>query len=125
MPILINTRPELGVIYVVCTGVIRLDEIMQYESDVVADPQFDPGFAELLDLDFKQVSHVVNYEKNHARYVGTRKVAFVAPKDLEFGLTRMYEMMEEDSPMDTRVFRDTKTACEWLELDPDKIGFDS
>ena len=119
MPITYQILADVRAIVVECQGAVTLEEILQYEGDVVADPRFDATFAEVfdlrgagtLDLSFEEVERVVDLEKNHKRYAGNRKTAFVAPTDLEFGVTRMYQMMEEDSPMVTRVFRSAEAAC--------------
>lgn len=124
LPISFKVLPAVRTIHVRCEGIVSLDEILCYEVDVVADPRFDSAYAEVFDLreaeklDVSQgdVTQIVGYEKSHEQYVGSRKAAFIAPQDLEYGLGRMYELMEDDSPMETRVFRDASAACEWLGL---------
>jgi hypothetical protein len=126
VPISFEIRPAARLVYVKCTGVVSLEEILRYETVVVTDAEFDAEYIEVLDLrtaerlevSRDEVARIVGYEKNHERYIGKRKVAFIAPADLEFGLGRMYEMMEHESPMETQVFRNIDTACEWTGLSP-------
>ena len=107
-----------------CTGVVSMEEIFDHEAAVVIDPRFDATFtefidlssAERLDLSHSDMGYIVDCESSHHRYVGNRKVAFVGPADLEFGLGRMYQMMEYKSPMETQVFRHLGAACEWAGL---------
>ena len=47
------------------------------------------------------------------------KVAVVAPKDLSFGLARMYEAFADSVPWDFVVFRDIDAALAWLGLPND------
>ena len=122
MPISFKVLPAAKAICVRCEGIVSLEEILRYEVAVVTDPHFDSEHAEVLDLraaekldvSHADVARIVGYEKSHGQYLGSRKVAFIAPADLEFGLGRMYELMEGDSPMETQVFRDARTACEWV-----------
>jgi len=124
MPISFKVLPEVKAIHVKCTGVVSMEEILDHEVAVVIDPRFDATFTEIidlssaerLDLSHQDMGNIVDYENSHQRYVGNRKVAFVGPADVEFGLGRMYQMMEDGSPMETRVFRDLGAACEWAGL---------
>lgn len=45
----------------------------------------------------------------------------VAPRDVSFGLARMYEMSSTDIPRDFVVFRDLDAAAAWLGI-PDDSG---
>ena len=42
------------------------------------------------------------------------KLAVIAPRDLLFGMARMYEMLRDDSPVEVRVFRERDEAESWL-----------
>ena len=125
MPIAIDIDPSRRLVHARCTGVVTLDEILQYEIDAVADPGFDPTFSEMLDLreadkldlSGRSVRELVSYERSHEQYTGARRVAFVAPQSLSYALARMYEMMDEESPMETQVFREYEEATAWLELE--------
>jgi hypothetical protein len=41
-------------------------------------------------------------------------LALVAPKDLEFGMSRMFQVFAEKTAFRTEVFRDKDTAEEWI-----------
>ncbi len=41
-------------------------------------------------------------------------VALVSPKTIEFGMSRMYQVFEEDSLFKTEVFRDRSSADKWI-----------
>jgi hypothetical protein len=55
-----------------------------------------------------------------AQHVDSRleqgKLAIVAPRDLLFGMARMYEMLRDESPVEVRVFRERNEAESWLGL---------
>ena len=124
MPTDFRILPHIRAVHVRSSGVVSLQEILAYEERLAADPGFDPTYTEVidmrqverLDLSHADVATIVGYEQNHARYAGVRRVAVVAPADLEFGLARMYEMLGDDSPMETEVFRNLDEACERMGL---------
>ena len=41
-------------------------------------------------------------------------VALVSPKDIEFGMSRMYQVFEDESLFKTEVFRDKNSADKWI-----------
>jgi hypothetical protein len=49
------------------------------------------------------------------------KCAFVAPKDLIFGMSRSHEALVDGSHLDTEVFRNIKEALQWLGVDSDDV----
>ena len=44
------------------------------------------------------------------------KIAVIAPKDLEFGMARMFQLMSDEKqfPFSVKVFRHVGEACQWL-----------
>ncbi len=44
------------------------------------------------------------------------KVAFVAPKDIDYGMARVFQALSEpkSSPLEIEIFRDMDTAQKWL-----------
>jgi len=49
------------------------------------------------------------------------KTAIVAPEDLSYGLSKLYESYSEHSPETIMVFREAKDALEWLGVPELKI----
>jgi hypothetical protein len=49
------------------------------------------------------------------------KVAVVAPRDLSYGLARMYDMYSEGIPWQFVVFRDVEAALAWLRIPDDMV----
>ena len=117
-------HPDHRLTLVRCFGIITLKEILEYEHRIVDDPDFDPTYSELLDttdtsnmtISFDDVDNLVEFERSHARYIGKRRCAFVAPTDISYGTIKVYISMEDTSPMETRVFRDMRQALDWLGL---------
>jgi hypothetical protein len=61
----------------------------------------------------RRVAHI--YSETDRRPEDSR-VAIVAPADLYYGLSRMYEAFREPSRLVIRVFRDLREARVWLGL---------
>lgn len=53
-------------------------------------------------------------EYGQSRFLLPSTVAIVAPKDLEFGLSRIYEVYREEGLVKHRVFRTEQDARDWL-----------
>ena len=53
-------------------------------------------------------------ESGKTKFMFPSKVAIVAPKDLAYGLSRIYEVYRKQEQTETRVFRTEKEALEWL-----------
>lgn len=87
-------------------------------------PDWNPSLNELCDLSESDLSRVTpqgiqNFAmfSNHfytSRGLEEVKVAVYAPKDLPFGLARMYESRSFESPEKLRIFRDLESAKKWL-----------
>ena len=72
---------------------------------------------DLRDAQFDLTSTEVRELADFARMLvsgATVRTAFVAPRDLEFGLLRMFEVLREGKGVQTSVFRDKERALEWL-----------
>jgi hypothetical protein len=70
-----------------------------------------------LSLSSEELQRVAEHGKS--RGFGPGRVAFVAPRDLGFGLLRQYEVYREAEGQELRVFRNAGDALAWLrEGDP-------
>lgn len=131
MPIEYQGRPEHNLIILVHVGTIPDDEFLTFYESLYGSNQFDPSMNLLVDLrqaDSTSRSSVVLRQLANTvveRYKGitTRpKVAVVAPKDLSFGLARMYEVYADSVPWDFVVFRAVDAALAWLGVPDDLMG---
>jgi hypothetical protein len=55
------------------------------------------------------------------QFMGSRW-AVIAPEDVVYGMSRMFEIRTAESPWQFRVFRTEQEARDWLELPPDPPG---
>ncbi len=114
-------------------GATEDDEMIVAYTALYADPAFDPAFSKLIDLreadSRSRSSQALRYlsEQTRSHYADTdamSKVAIVAPDDLSFGLSRMYDSITDENAEDVAVFRTSAEACEWLEIDPCILDLD-
>jgi len=119
----ITSEIKNNVRYQVVKGVIDINELVKYLEDIYSSADFDTNIDVFWDLrlaDFSSVTveeihSFMSFVGEHWGKEGKAKAAIVAPDDLGFGLSRMYEMlMDSETSSDIRVFRDFDQAKEWI-----------
>jgi hypothetical protein len=100
-------------------GVFTKDHAIAHQQQLLADPDFEPSFYQLMDL-----THVTAFEVSDAdiRYLAERSVfsaesrrAIVVKTDEGYGLARMFGIIRElRGEWGIRVFRNHDDAWEWL-----------
>lgn len=69
-----------------------------------------------IDVSASEVDKIAAQDKKASEFIPEAVLAIAAKKDLEFGLTRMWEIIVENSglPWETMVFRDINKAEKWI-----------
>ncbi|HET6472896.1 MAG TPA: hypothetical protein VFG38_13705 [Pseudomonadales bacterium] len=122
MPIRMIIDKTTSLIRTTASGRVTGDDLVAYYHRLRSHPDFRSDLSEIFDLtdvteadvgadDVRRLSSVT---EEFTRRGVTVKVAIVAPRDLEFGLSRMYEMLQSQSKNDVRVFRDRAEAEAWI-----------
>ena len=98
--------------------VVTNDEVDDHNRRLRTDPDFDPGYRQLIDLsgitEIRITTPKVTAAAQDQYFTpGTRRV-FVATTDATFGMARMFALRAEASGQTVEVFRDRKQAEEWL-----------
>ena len=105
------------------------DEDLRAQAQAVADdPRIQPGVKEIVDLrgvdtveaSTDSIGVIINIDMEHSEKLAGQKTAIVAPRELLFGLSKIYEILYElsQAPADIKVFRDIGEARKWLGLKP-------
>lgn len=126
MPIKFSIYPSRRLILTEARGQPEGAELFEYYAALRSHPDFHPKFNEIVDLTHAEAINVSNadlkkFSESTARYTSLGapvKVAIVAPGDLEFALSRMYELMQH-SGNEIEVFRDRAAAEAWIGIDCD------
>jgi len=122
MPIRMVIERDIGLIRTTASGRVTGHDLVEYYRHLRAHPDFRSNLNEIFDAaqvdtvdvtaeDVRALSSIT--EEFTKRGVPVR-VAIVAPGDLEFGMSRMYEMLQVQSINVLKVFRDRKTAEDWI-----------
>jgi hypothetical protein len=101
------------------SGVITLPEIWAHQEKLLKDPDFDPSFAQLLDV--TQVTKVELSSEDVRRVAESNtlssnpRLAIVATSAFVYGLARMFQIFREMVGEEgIRVFRDRDGALAWV-----------
>ena len=65
-------------------------------------------------LSTEDIERIANQDKNAKISIGPLAIAVVAAKDLDYGLSRMWEAYADTSGIQTMVFKDLVTSEEWI-----------
>jgi hypothetical protein len=109
---------ERRLIISTASGVITLPEVWAHQERLAKDPDFDPSFAQLLDV--TQVTKLKLSSEDVRRVAESNtlstnpRLAIVATSSLVYGMARMFQIFREMKGEEkTRVFRDRDEALAW------------
>jgi len=87
-----------------------------YEGNVTLNVLWDLTKSDVSKLSADDVHSIAHTPRKYAEMRKGGKTAIVAPTDIAFGLTRMYEFMTEiqNYSFNTQAFRTTQEAYRWL-----------
>jgi hypothetical protein len=119
MPAFYKIDKEHRVVLSTASGVFDLAAALAHQDQLIADPDFDPSYSQLLDY-----SHVtdVRIDAKDVRKLAERSVfwpcsrrAVYVTSDIEYGFARMFEMLRENAgEKGIRVFRNLDDALTWI-----------
>ena len=125
MPITYTIRKNEGVVVSRHLGEVSDQELLDTYRQLYNDPDYQPSFNKVVDLrTTKSTGRSPDALRDIAQLIKSRyattyeraKTAIIAPRDLSFGLARMYQVFSEDTPQETMVFREVQQALDWLHL---------
>ena len=115
----IHIEPGTGMAIVTCSGVLRVSDAKESAAALWKTPGWlgeaavwDFREAEF-DVSSSDIHEVAQFISNHQPATPPARVAWVTPRDVDFGLARMFEVFREDPRTVFRVFRDDEEAVSW------------
>lgn len=124
MPITIHTEFSTDLTTFKVKGPLLFNEVMAvvksfYESEPTANVLWDLVDTSAIKITSDQLQQLVDFQP---RYEGKRpsgKTAFAANKDLQFGLSRVFQAHSRisEAPYPVGVFRSKQEAINWLDED--------
>jgi hypothetical protein len=125
MPIRFTTDHDRNCVLSEFEGEVSDDELNDRYRTFYEGQEWRPGLNELVDLSAADMTHVTSeglwrlaaFVREHFEKHGVAlsRTAVYAPKDLPFGIARMYQASASESPENIRVFRDLVEAKRWIE----------
>jgi hypothetical protein len=104
-----------------CSGDTTLTEVLRHLRELEADPTLPERLDVLLDLgeqtsipesaQLREVARAIEQAGKNGRW---GSCAIVAPSDVLFGMSRMFEVFAEGVFASSRVFREREAARRWL-----------
>jgi len=109
-------------VHITFDGTVNPATIAELRQAVLAHPDFDPGYDQL--IDGRAVEKLEDVDAGTVRAMagnregvhepGARR-AFVMNSDLKFGLARIFELLANQRSRGVRIFRDYDEAVRWLD----------
>ena len=114
-----------GVVRVRYVGRMTPSMLISAREAFVADPDFVPGMNFMADFTEGTLSEFSSDDLRrvgvHGRQIaldwGPHRTAVVAPSDVDYGLSRMFQMLGRRPGLTLHVFRDMTEAEAWLRED--------
>jgi hypothetical protein len=104
-------------------GTLTLKELLEKLKEVYSEPDYRPEMdviwdlreADLSPFSTSDIRKVGDYVSGHWGAESGSKAALVVSRDLDFGLSRMYEFfLESRTSSEVQVFRDYDEAMDWI-----------
>jgi hypothetical protein len=113
---------EKKIAYIKLSGRLSKEAILSVFDLAVSDKRYKNGMSRLWDfrdadlstLDVMTIVDMAQYSIKFPPGINNVKVAFVTNRDLEYGLSRMFEM-SSNAKTPIKVFRTMAEAEEWME----------
>ena len=125
MSITTEFNQKRGYVHHVFGGVISEDDIISAFDNTIVLTELKPDTPviwEFRKVEIANIADIVNKIRGIAGYIKSKlasrksghKVALVSEYDLIYGMARMYQAIADFLPVELRVFRDFKTAEDWV-----------
>ena len=115
----IQVEPETGMAIAACSGVLKLSDALEGVATLWKTPgwlgrsaawDFREAQFDLSPSDIKAIAEFISQNQPATPPL---RVAFVTGRDVDFGMSRMFQVFREDPRTTFRVFRDYDEAVSW------------
>lgn len=84
------------------------------DSDLARFQLWDFSEATIIQVNIDRIPAMAGQDKQAVQSLSQLVIACVAPDDLIYGLSRMWQAFADDEAIDTQVFRDLRSAEAWM-----------
>jgi hypothetical protein len=104
------------------TGEMTFDEIKSSYEAILSHPEFQEDMNSIWDMrdadaskfDSQDVIRIARYFENQLKYRGKFKVAVIVFRNLEYDLSKMYQVAAADLPAKIGIFNNLEDAKSWV-----------
>jgi hypothetical protein len=123
MPVHYTVDSELQVVFLIHLGDVDDDEALAATERLRLDPQVTPEHSYFVDLrdarsELRSTAVLRRLAEQSKQWRGNpssnSRVAVLAPRDIAYGLARMFEVYTDAAETNFSVFRDLNEAADWL-----------
>jgi hypothetical protein len=120
---------HFGLVVAEARGHVEDRDLLDYAERLLADPDRTRAKHELVDLrrvdDSSEVSsagvrRLAEFWSDRSAMMAGGRLAIIAPSEVGYGMSRMYQILRSDGPDSIQVFRQRGEALRWLDVDPDR-----
>ena len=110
-------------IYVSLEGEVTLNDFISAASDAYSEEHIQDQKYQIIDftncssfnLSTNDMLEIAKIDKKASIKNPSIRIAIIAPNDLTFGMSRVYEAYADDTGFDIKVFRNSNDAKLWIE----------
>jgi len=122
MPIQINYLNDGIGIEIIASEVVTGKEIIEAHKDIYNEKNLKSQKYQIIDrshckeynVSSAEVQRIAEIDKAASKFNPNIIIALISPTDLQFGMSRMWQTHVEESLFVTHIFRDRKSADEWI-----------
>lgn len=108
-------------------GAVTFDDLRAHQQAIVADPNFHPDMRQLFDFSSlatfaPKADEMRQFAESRCNFARTARRAVVAPRDVFFGIARMYQSWLGDEAEGLEIFRTLRGAASWLDIGLDTLS---
>jgi hypothetical protein len=120
MPATYVIEPNRHLVISCLSDPVTEDDLNDHNQRLRTDPAFNPSFRQLVDMtgltEIRVSTKTINQTSVDNFFNPGAPRAFVAPTDAIFGMSRKFQLQAEGVGQNIHVFRDLRSAEEWLGL---------
>ena len=110
-------------IKIIASGIVTGEEIIEAHKEIYSKTNLKKQRYQIIDrsnckdyqVSSTEVQRIADIDKAAAKINPNIFMALISPTDVQFGMSRMWEAFIGETPFVTKVFRDRKSADEWIE----------
>ncbi len=118
MPVSLRISPDGTLAIATATGVLRLEDAQEgaealWKTGWVGEATVWDLHGAQFDMSPADARTLARFILDHQPQPPPKRVAFVTPRDADFGMVRMFEVFRAHPATETRVFRDQEEGVAW------------